>query len=85
VHGKVTLHLPAIARINASLHHVVERRLEDIHVVQEFLDVVPEDLPGMPPKRAIEFNIELQPGIAPIAKALYKMSPLELAELKIQL
>jgi hypothetical protein len=85
VHGKVTLHLPAIARIKASLHHVVERRLEDIHVVQEFLDVVPEDLPGMPPKRAIEFKIELQPGIAPIAKALYKMSPLELAELKIQL
>jgi hypothetical protein len=59
VHGKVTLHLPVIARIKASLHHVVERRLEDIHVVQEFLDVVPEDLLGMPPKRAIEFKIEL--------------------------
>jgi hypothetical protein len=39
----------------------------------------------MPPKRAIEFKIELQPGTAPIAKALYKTSPLELKELKIQL
>jgi hypothetical protein len=33
VYGKVTLHLPAISHIKASLHHVVERRLEDIHVV----------------------------------------------------
>jgi hypothetical protein len=39
VHGKVTLYLLAIARIKTSLHHVVERRLEDIHVVQEFPDV----------------------------------------------
>jgi hypothetical protein len=39
----------------------------------------------MPPERAIEFKIELQPGTAPIAKAPYKMSPVELAELKIQL
>jgi hypothetical protein len=46
---------------------------------------VPDDLPGMPPERAIEFKIELQPGTAPISKALYKMSREELAELKIQL
>jgi hypothetical protein len=85
VHGKVTLHLLAIARITASLHHVVERRLGDIHVVREFLDVFPNDLLGMPPVRAIEFKIELQPGTTPIAKAPYKMSPVELLELKIQL
>jgi hypothetical protein len=83
VYGKVTLHLPAISRIKASLHHVVERRLEDIHVVHEFPDVFPDDLPGMPPERAIEFKIELQPGTAPISKAPYKMSREELAELKI--
>jgi hypothetical protein len=47
--------------------------------------VFPDDLPGMPPERAIEFKIELQPGTAPIAKAPYKMSPVELNELKIQL
>jgi hypothetical protein len=85
VYGKVTLHLPVISRIKASLHHVVERRLEDIYVVCEFLDVFPNDLPGMPPGRAIEFKIELQPGTTPISKAPYKMSQEELAELKIQL
>jgi hypothetical protein len=84
VHGKVTQHLPAIARFKDSLHHVVERRLEDIHVVHEFLVVFPENLLGMPPKWAIEFKIELQLNTAPLAKAPYKMSPLELAELKIQ-
>jgi hypothetical protein len=39
MYGKVTLHLPTISRIRASLHHVVERRLEDIHMVREFPDV----------------------------------------------
>jgi hypothetical protein len=81
VYGKVILHLPAISRIKASLHHIVELKLEDIHVAWEFLDVFPDDLPGMPPERAIE----LQPGTAPIAKALYKMSHVEMKELKIQL
>jgi hypothetical protein len=85
VYGKVILHLPAVSHIKASLHHVVERKLEDIHVVREFPDVFPDDLPAMPPERAIEFKIELQPGITPIHKALHKMSPVELKELKIQL
>jgi hypothetical protein len=85
VYGKVILHLPAISRIKASLHHMAGLKLEDIHVVREFLDVFPDDLPGMPPERAIEFKIELQLGTAPIAKAPYKMSPIELKELKIQL
>jgi hypothetical protein len=85
VYEKVTLHLPAISHIKASLHHVVERRLEDIHVVREFPDVFPDDLSGMPPGRAIEFKIELQPGTAPISKVSFKMSQEELVELKIQL
>jgi hypothetical protein len=85
VYGKITFHLPAISRIKASLHHVVEQKIEDIDVVREFLNVFPGDLPGMPPERAIEFKIELQPGTAPISKAPYKMSPIELKELKIQL
>jgi hypothetical protein len=49
VYGKVTLHLPTISPIKASLHHMVELKLEDIHVVQEFSDVFPNDLLGMPP------------------------------------
>jgi hypothetical protein len=84
VYGKVILHLPAISHIEASLHHVAERKLEDIHVVREFLDVFPDDLPRIV-EREIEFKIELQPGTAPIAKAPYKMSHVELKELKIQL
>jgi hypothetical protein len=72
IYGKVTLHLPAISRIKASLHHVVERRLEDIHVVRDFSNVFLDDLLGMPPKRVIEFKIELQPGTAPVSKAPYK-------------
>jgi hypothetical protein len=71
VYGKVTLHLPMISRIKASLHHVIEKRLED--------------LPGMPPERAIEFKIEMQPDTTPISKAPYKMSREELTEVKIQL
>jgi hypothetical protein len=85
VYGKVTLHLPTVSRIKTYLHHVVERKLRDIHVVHEFPDVFPDELSRMPPKRAIEFKIELQPDTAPIAKAPYKMSPDELADLKIQL
>jgi hypothetical protein len=85
VYGKVILHLPVISRIKASLYHMVELKLEDIHVVQEFPDVFPDDLPRIPPERAVEFKIELQPGTAPIAKAPYKMSHVEMKELKIQL
>jgi hypothetical protein len=49
VYGKVILHLPTISRINTSLHHVVELKLDDIHVIREFLAVFPDDLPGMAP------------------------------------
>jgi hypothetical protein len=85
VYGKVTLHLTTISRIKASIHHVVERKIEEIHIVREFPDMFPDDLPGMLPKRAIELNIELHPGTAPIPKAPYRMMPVELAELKVQL
>jgi hypothetical protein len=85
VYGKVILHLSAVSCIKASLHHMVELKLEDIHIIREFSDVFPDDLPGMPPERAIKFKIELQPGTAPIAKAPYKMSPVEMKLLKIQL
>jgi hypothetical protein len=85
MYGKVTLHLPAISRIKASLHHVVEKRLEEIHVVQEFPDMFLDNLPRMPPEKAIEFKIELHPDTAPIAKSPYRMTLVELVELKIQL
>jgi hypothetical protein len=53
-----------------------------VPVVNEFPDVFPEELPGMPPDQDIEFVIELKPGTAPIYKTLYRMATPELAELK---
>jgi hypothetical protein len=85
VYGKVILHLPVISRIKVSLHHVVELKLEDIHVIREYPNIIPDELPGMPPERAIEFKIELQPGTTPIAKVPYKMSHVEMKKLKVQL
>jgi hypothetical protein len=54
-------------------------------VACEFPDVFLEDLLGMPPDRDVEFIVELQPGISPISRRPYKMTPKELAELKVQL
>jgi len=54
-------------------------------VVCDFPDVFPEELPGMPPDRAVDFVIELEPGTAPISKRPYKMGPQEMLELKKQL
>jgi hypothetical protein len=59
--------------------------LEEVPVVKEYLDVFPEELPGMPPDRDIEFVIDLVPGTSPIAKRPYRMAASELAELKKQL
>ena len=57
----------------------------EIPVVCEFPDVFPEDLPGLPPDRDIEFKIDLIPGTAPISRRPYRMPPNELTELKKQL
>ena len=59
--------------------------IHDVPVVCDFPDVFPEELPGMPPDRSVEFVIELVPGTAPISKRPYRMPPEELAELKKQL
>jgi hypothetical protein len=75
------------------IHHIKEpppstclsKSIFTLPVVCEYPDVFPDDLPGMPPDRDIEFIIELQPGTAPISKRPYRMPPNELAELKIQL
>ena len=54
-------------------------------MVYEFLDVFPEELPGLPPDREVEFAIELIPGTAPISRRPYRMPPNDLAELKNKL
>ncbi|XP_076941888.1 uncharacterized protein LOC143611584 [Bidens hawaiensis] len=50
-----------------------EKKLEDVSIVSEFLDVFPEELPGIPPERDVEFRIDLVPGTAPIAKSPYRL------------
>ncbi|GJT45110.1 putative reverse transcriptase domain-containing protein [Tanacetum coccineum] len=62
-----------------------EKRLEDVLIVRDFSEVFPEDLPGLPPTRKVEFQIDLVPGAAPVARAPYRLAPLELQELSTQL
>ncbi|GJS71626.1 hypothetical protein Tco_0704467 [Tanacetum coccineum] len=62
-----------------------EKRLEDIPVVREFLEVFPKDLPGLPPVRQVEFQIYLITRAAPVAQAPYRLAPLEMQELFNQL
>jgi hypothetical protein len=59
--------------------------LEEIRVVQEYPDMFPEELPGMPPYRDTKFVIELLPGTPPISKKPYRMPVNELAKLKKQI
>ncbi|GJW25387.1 putative reverse transcriptase domain-containing protein [Tanacetum coccineum] len=58
-----------------------EKRLEDVPIVQNF----PEDLPGLPPTRQVEFQIDLMPGAAPVARAPYRLAPSKMKELLEQL
>ena len=59
--------------------------MEKIPVVREFLDVFPEELPGIPLEREVDLSIKIVPGIAPVSRAPYRMDPTELKELKVQL
>nr|GEX91805.1 putative reverse transcriptase domain-containing protein [Tanacetum cinerariifolium] len=61
-----------------------EKRLEDVPIVREFLKVFTEDLPRLPPSRQVEFQIDLVPGAAPVARAPYRLAPTELQELSTQ-
>ncbi|GKD77829.1 putative reverse transcriptase domain-containing protein, partial [Tanacetum coccineum] len=62
-----------------------ERRLEDIPVVREFLKFFPKDLPGLPLVCQVEFQIDLIPGAAPVARAPYRLAPSEMQKLSDQL
>ncbi|GJU90513.1 putative reverse transcriptase domain-containing protein [Tanacetum coccineum] len=62
-----------------------EKRLEDVPTVRDFPEVFPEDLHGLPPIRQVEFQINLILGVAPIARAPYRLAPSEMEELSTQL
>ena len=75
------------------LYHIVHVRdvdadfpsLESVSIVNEFLHMFPEDLPGIPPEREIDFGIDLLPDTNPLSIPPYRMAPAELKELKEQL
>ncbi|GJT82266.1 putative reverse transcriptase domain-containing protein [Tanacetum coccineum] len=62
-----------------------EKRMEDVPVIRDFLEVFLEELLGLPPSRQVEFQIDLVPGAAPVARAPYRLAPSEMKELSIQL
>nr|GFA03932.1 reverse transcriptase domain-containing protein [Tanacetum cinerariifolium] len=61
------------------------KQLRDVPIVRDFLEVFPEDFPGLPPTRPVEFQIDLIPRAAPVARALYRLAPSKMKELSEQL
>ena len=75
---------------HAFLAHVVDvsqetKDIQNIPVVRDFPDIFPEELPGLPPQRQVEFRIDLVPGATPVAKSPYRLAPAEMQELNCQL
>ncbi|GJS62901.1 putative reverse transcriptase domain-containing protein [Tanacetum coccineum] len=62
-----------------------EKRLEDVPIVRDFLEVFPEDLPGLLPTRQVEFQIDLVPSVALVARSPYRLAPSKMQELSKQL
>jgi hypothetical protein len=85
-HEEVQLSIPIAVLVKAcgQVFGTTVQEIRDIPIVCEFMDVFPEDLPGLPPERDLEFVIELKPGTAPISRRSYLMPPNELVELKTQ-
>ena len=63
----------------------IKLKIEDILVVKNFEDNFPEEIPGIPPKRDIEFTIDLIPGVVPASKSPYRMNIIDLTKVKSQL
>ncbi|GJZ88379.1 putative reverse transcriptase domain-containing protein [Tanacetum coccineum] len=61
------------------------KKLKDVPIVRDFPEVFLEDLPGLPPARPVELQIDLIPGVAPVARAPYRLAPSEMKELSEQL
>ncbi|KAJ9560610.1 LOW QUALITY PROTEIN: hypothetical protein OSB04_005770, partial [Centaurea solstitialis] len=74
-----------LAYVVNSREEARKKTVADVPVVSEYPNVFPDDLPGVPPERQVEFRIDLVPGAAPIAKAPYRLAPPEMQELSKQL
>ena len=81
--GYITLHLANHQIPTGFVHSLEVEPLEEIPVVSDYPDVFLEELPRLPPERAVEFSIEFLPGTAPVFRRPYKMPPNDLAEMKV--
>ncbi|GJY80476.1 putative reverse transcriptase domain-containing protein [Tanacetum coccineum] len=88
--GKKVVRIPPVSMsskvVICFLAHVTkkkskEKRMEDVPVIRDFSEVFPEELPGLPPPRQVEFRIDLVPGDAPVVRAPYRLAPSEMKEL----
>ncbi|GJU07540.1 putative reverse transcriptase domain-containing protein, partial [Tanacetum coccineum] len=70
---------------NETKDRLEKKRLEDVPIIRDFPKVFPEDLPGLPPTQHVEFQIDLILGVAPVARAPYRLAPSEMKELSNQL
>nr|GEW46378.1 putative reverse transcriptase domain-containing protein [Tanacetum cinerariifolium] len=87
--GKKKVHVPyknktLVAKSDSSVSQL-KKQLQDVPVIRNFPEVFPDDLPGLPPPRQVEFRIELIPEAAPVARVPYRLAPSELKELSDQL
>ncbi|GJX43465.1 putative reverse transcriptase domain-containing protein, partial [Tanacetum coccineum] len=91
---KIILYIKARKYVEQDCHlflaHVTkkkskEKRMEDVHVIHDFPEGFPEELPGLPPPRQVEFRIDLVPGAAPFARTPYRLAPSKMKELSVQL
>nr|GEV44858.1 hypothetical protein [Tanacetum cinerariifolium] len=85
VHAKRISYLLAHVTTKETEDKSKKKLLEDVPIVQDFPEVFLEDLPGLPPTRQVEYQINLIPGAAPIARVPYRLAPSEIKELSDQL
>ncbi|GJR16025.1 putative reverse transcriptase domain-containing protein [Tanacetum coccineum] len=79
------LHQSQVPSANRTEDKLEEKRLEDVPIVRDYPEGFPEDLPRLPLTQQVEFQIDLVPGAAPVARASYRLAPSELQELSTQL
>nr|GEU79550.1 putative reverse transcriptase domain-containing protein [Tanacetum cinerariifolium] len=87
--GKKEVHVPyknktLVDKSDSSVSRL-KKQLQDVPVIRNFPKVFPDDLPGLPPPRKVEFKIELIPSVAPVVRAPYRLAPSKLKELSDQL
>ncbi|XP_071728446.1 uncharacterized protein [Rutidosis leptorrhynchoides] len=81
----ISFHLSDGTRVIARGEREREKMVADIPVVRDFPEVFPDELPGLPPVREVEYRIELMPGSTLVAKAPYRLAPSEIHEMMSQI